>query len=147
VEYEDQAYSDSVAKVVSGEYATQQTVADAAGLLCDGGTSRQLPEVLNVATKTMADGIQQMATVSTSTGSGSACGIMASHQAALSLAMASAQVLANAFTVNFNKSCGAAAVAAVTGLAKSSDVAVWLVDRMKISCSTGGQERNMVTCQ
>lgn len=74
-----------------------------------------------------------MSLESRSDGSGTACGLLFNRQAALSLATASAQVLASAFALNFNKTCGGVGFAAVTGLAKSSDAALWMVNRLKHS--------------
>ncbi|WIA21483.1 hypothetical protein OEZ85_000688 [Tetradesmus obliquus] len=141
LEYEDQAFSESVGKVVSGQFAAQQTVADAAGLLCDGKSVQSAAKkVLEVTTKTIVDGLQVMNMDSKSDGKfASACGIMYNKQAAFSLAMASSQVLANAFELNFNKTCGGIGFAAVTGLAKSSDAALWMVDRLSVNCNLNGR--------
>jgi len=123
--YGDQAFSDSVSAAAAGKSALTKAWADAAGLLCDGGTARASARVvLDAAVEAFVDTSTNFTATAFAEGPGvlDACATAAGNSSARASAEATVQSLGAAFASNFQSTCGQAVNALTQALASGNAV-------------------------
>jgi hypothetical protein len=125
LEYDDQAFSDSVSSAAAGKSALTKAWADAAGLLCDGSSTQAAARVvLDAAVEAFVDTSTNFTATAVAEGPGvlEACATAAGNSSARAVAEATVQSMAAAFASNFQSTCGQAVNALTQALAAGDTV-------------------------